>query len=333
MMAVAGAGGADVPMAIVVDGVEQPIRMIGASFTFTSGAAAGRRLYCIGAVGDALMSSAISGPIYDGVSDGDELVIDNRDWLAFCYYHRHQVRDGNHASRQFVVDGKPVYPQRPPFPMAELRSTTRAGDHSGRFVGKMIVVQNTCDDYAWPHAGHMYGLLVRDALGDSFDDQFRLWYNDHAAHLPAAPTSTRLVNYRGSVEQALRDVVEWVEHGTAPPATTGYRWHDESSALTLAATAAERRGIQPVVTLRVEGGERADARVGEHRHLRSDRGSSTGYRHAHPRRVGLRRRGRLAGRRRLRRRFAGERDADRAPHVRRARRLLSVSTRDRAPRR
>ena len=263
MMAVAGAGGADVAMAIVVDGVELPIRMIGASFTFTTGAAAGRRLYCIGAVGDALMSSAISGPIYDGVSVGDELVIDNRDWLAFCYYHRHQVRDDNHATRQFVVDGKPVYPQRPLFPMTELRSTTRAGDHSGRFVGKMIVVQNTCDDYAWPHAGHMYGLLVREALGDSFDDQFRLWYNDHAAHLPAAPTSTRLVNYRGSVEQALRDVIEWVEHGTAPPPTTGYRWHDESSALTLAATAAERRGIQPVVTLRVEGGVRADARVDE----------------------------------------------------------------------
>ena len=104
------------------------------------------------------MSSAISGPIYDGVAIGDELVIDNRDWLAFCHYHRHQVRDDNHATHQFVVDGKPVYPQRPPFPMAELRSTTRAGDHSGRFAGKMIVVQNTSDDYAWPHAGHMYGL-------------------------------------------------------------------------------------------------------------------------------------------------------------------------------
>ncbi len=29
------------------------------------------------------MSSAISGPIYDGVAIGDEVVIDNRDWLAF----------------------------------------------------------------------------------------------------------------------------------------------------------------------------------------------------------------------------------------------------------
>ena len=37
MMAVAGAGGADVPMAIVVDGINAPIRMIGASFNFTSG--------------------------------------------------------------------------------------------------------------------------------------------------------------------------------------------------------------------------------------------------------------------------------------------------------
>ena len=174
--------------------------------------------------------------------------------------------------------------------MAELRSTTRAGDHSGRFAGKMIVVQNTCDDYAWPHAGHMYALLVREALGDSFDDQFRLWYNDHAAHLPAAPTSTRLVNYRGSVEQALRDLVEWVEHGTAPPATTGYRWHAEWSSLTLATTAAERRGIQPVVTLRADGGERADVRVGEtvafeaRAEVPPDAGTLD------PRRMGLRRR-------------------------------------------
>jgi hypothetical protein len=147
--------------------------------------------------------------------------------------------------------------------MTELRSTTRAGDHSGRFVGKMIVVQNTCDDYAWPHAGHMYALLAREALGDTFDDRFRLWYNDHAAHLPAAPTSTRLVNYRGSVEQALRDLVEWVERGTAPPATTGYRWHTEWSSLTLAPTAEGRRGVQPVVTLRADGGERADVHVGD----------------------------------------------------------------------
>ena len=50
MMSVAGAGGADVPMGVVVDGVDEPIRMIGASLTFTGGAAAGRRLYCIGSV-------------------------------------------------------------------------------------------------------------------------------------------------------------------------------------------------------------------------------------------------------------------------------------------
>ena len=224
MMSVAGAGGADVPMGVVVDGVDEPIRMIGASLTFTTGAAAGRRLYCIGAVGGTFMSSAISGPIYDGVAIGDELVIDNRDWLAFCHYHRHQVRDDNHATRQFVVDGKPVYPQRPPFPMTELRSTTRAGDHSGRFAGKMIVVQNTSDDYAWPHAGHMYGLLVRDALGDSFDDQFRLWYNDHAAHLPRctdvdAPGRTTA----GASSRRCATSSSGSSTEPRPPTTTGYR--------------------------------------------------------------------------------------------------------------
>ena len=261
------------------------------------------------------MSSAISGPIYDGVAIGDEVVIDNRDWLAFCHYHRHQVRADNHATHQFVVDGKPVYPQRPPFPMAELRSTTRAGDHSGRFAGKMIVVQNTSDDYAWPHAGHMYGLLVRDALGDTFDDQFRLWYNDHAAHLPAPPTSTRLVNYRGSVEQAVRDVVEWVEHGTVPPSTTGYEWDREGNSLTLAADGVGASRHPARGHARRERWRACRGAGRRHRDLRRDRRGPARCRHARPRRVGLRRLRRVAGRRRRRRRHAMRacRSPDRIP--------------------
>ena len=105
--------------------------------------------------------------------------------------------------------------------------------------------------------------LVRDALGDSFDDQFRLWYNDHAAHLPAAPTSTRFVNYREASSRRCVISSSGSSTGQLRRPTTDYRWHEESSSLTLAASASERRGIQPVVTLRVDGGERADVRVGD----------------------------------------------------------------------
>ena len=87
---------------------------------------------------------------------------------------------------------------------------------------------------------------------------------------PAADrTSTRLVDYGGSLEQALRDLIEWVEHGTGPPADTGYTLTTRSSALTLAATAAERGGVQPVVTLRANGASAPTSRVGEPVTLRS----------------------------------------------------------------
>src|SRR5207249_3983892 len=93
-----------------LDGPSMGAGKMGATFCFTSGAAAGRQVYCTGAVGDALLSSVVSGPIFDGVLPGDEIVVDNREFLAFCHYDRHQVRPGNLATLQFTVDGRPMYP-------------------------------------------------------------------------------------------------------------------------------------------------------------------------------------------------------------------------------
>ena len=180
-------------------------RLVGATIRFTSGAAAGRKLYCTGAFNGGLLSSVISGPVFEDVEAGDEVVIDNRDWLAYCYYHRYQAPPGNPAARQFIVDGRPIYPQRPLFPMTEMRSTTRAGDHTGRFTGKMIIVQNAMDDYAWPHGAVVYATPVREALGDRTDGQLRVWFNDNASHVPGSflgpATASRLIDYGGSVDQ------------------------------------------------------------------------------------------------------------------------------------
>jgi hypothetical protein len=54
----------------------------------------------------------------------------------------------------------------------------------------------------------------------------------------------------------------WVEDGTTPPAETGYTL-DADQRLTLAPTAAERGGVQPVVRATANGGVRADVGVGE----------------------------------------------------------------------
>ena len=63
------------------------------------------------------------------------------------------------------------------------------------------------------------------------------------------------------LEQALRDLAAWVEQGIAPPPSTAYVLDDGQ--IQLPATAAARRGIQPVVDLTANGGVRAEVAVGE----------------------------------------------------------------------
>ena len=73
--------------------------------------------------------------------------------------------------------------------------------------------------------------------------------------------STRIIDYSGSVQQALRDLSEWVENGKAPPASTAFELVDGQ--VRVPTSAAERKGIQPVVSLTVNGAVRADVVAGE----------------------------------------------------------------------
>ena len=100
-------------------------------------------------------------------------------------------------------------------------------------------------------------------LGDQTDSYFRLWYTDHALHgdLSKQEDPTRTVSYLGVLQQALRDLSAWVEKGIAPPATTNYKIEDGQVVVPTSAT--ERKGIQPLITLKVNGGDRSEAMVGK----------------------------------------------------------------------
>ncbi len=260
------AAAGDTPVGVVLDGVD-PTVMIGAALQLTSGAAAGRKLFCTGTVGDVLLGAADITERFESVAPGDEVVIDNREYLAYTYFHRHQVDPVAPEYRQFRVDGRPVHPQRDrDFSRSGLLSGANA---TGRFDGRMIVVQNAHDAACWPNAAIAFRRTVEEHHGDALADHYRLWFNEHAAHLPAsfnppgAPpvATTRLVDYGGSLEQALRDLMAWVEDGTAPPAESGYVLDDDQR-LTLAARAADRGGVQPVVRAAVDGAVRADVTAG-----------------------------------------------------------------------
>jgi hypothetical protein len=63
------------------------------------------------------------------------------------------------------------------------------------------------------------------------------------------------------VHQALRDLSTWVEKGVTPPESTHYQVIEGQ--VIIPGKAATRRGVQPVVTLTVNGGVRAEIPVGQ----------------------------------------------------------------------
>ena len=191
--------------------------------------------------------------------------VDNSNFLAVQTYHRHQVPGKEyHVWDQFRDStGKPIYPQRP-MQLGPLFTRSAAGVlPTGKFKGKMILLASLWDREAFPWQADWYRSKVKENLGDRTDDHFRLWYTDHALHgdLSKQEDPTHTVSYLGVLQQALRDLSAWVEKGISPPATTNYKIVDGQ--VIVPATATERKGIQPVVDVKANGGERAEVKVGE----------------------------------------------------------------------
>jgi hypothetical protein len=247
------------------------VDVLGAELVVASGAAAGQRLGVLTVEGDVAVFGPADPDVLATLQPGDQVELDNRGYLAAQTYHRHQV-----PGPEFAVwdqfrnpDGSPIHPQRPlllgPLFAAAASGTVQTGD----FEGKMIVVACLLDREALPWQADWYRARVEEHLGADADDRFRLWYVDNALHGDDEDQEhpTRTVSYLGVLHQALRDVARWAEAGIPPPASTSYEVVDGQ--VVVPATAHERRGVQPVVTLTVDGGERAEVGVGDEVTLRA----------------------------------------------------------------
>ena len=233
--------------------------------TVLSGAAKDKTLLLGHIAGDTLALASDDASVAAQLAPGDEVLVDNSNFLALQTYHRHQVPTPDfQAWDQFRgPDGQPVYPQRPMLLGPMFVKATSGSLLTGQFAGKMIVVESLWDREAFPWQAHWYRSRVQGHFGAKSDDHFRLWYTDRALHGdgPSLEDPTRVVSYEGVLHQALRDLSAWVEKGVAPPASTSYTI-DEAQVI-VPATAAQRRGIQPVVTLIANGGIRAEVAVGQ----------------------------------------------------------------------
>ena len=240
----------DAPIGLRLD---QPVDLLGATITVETGAEAGRTLLGTGLV-DGAQTAVLDPEGVSGIEPGDIISWDNADLVAFAFHHRHLVGDAYPEMAPFLRDGQPVHPQRP-LPLAFLPVPT------GRFDAKMVLIQHGADRECWPSCARAYESSVRQELGEGAEERFRIWWQETAPHVPptTADARRRYVTPRGTVARAVRDVIRWVEDGVPPPPSTNATFGDDN-ALVLPPTAAERAGVQPVVT---PASSRVTAGVGE----------------------------------------------------------------------
>ena len=260
---------AEAPVAFEVESVPRS-RLEGAFLYFTTGAAAGKNLAIGKIVGNTVAIginpfAPTDSATLKSIKVGEEVEIDNSDFLAAQTYHRHQVPTPDYyVWDQFRgPDGKPLYPQRAKLVGPMITYGGAGSLQSGKFKGKMIVVESLMDQDALPWQADWYRAKVKGNLGPQLDENFRLWFTDHAIHgdQEKQEDPTHTVSYMGILQQALRDLSAWVEKGVEPPASTSYKVDDGQ--VVVPATAVDRKGVQPVVTLNANGGARADVAVNQ----------------------------------------------------------------------
>ncbi|MFD1613206.1 hypothetical protein ACFSCW_15480 [Sphingomonas tabacisoli] len=243
-------------------GTPPKIPFLGGDLIVQSGAAKGKKLPVARVIGDIVVLGIADAKVAAQLQAGDEVQVDNSNFLAAETYHRHQVPDASYKVwDQFrKADGTPIYPQRPRLIGPGFVQATGGSILTGKWTGKMIVVESLWDREAMPWQADWYRTQVRRFQGDATNANMRVYMTDHALH-GGIEDPSRIVSYNPVLQQALRDVSSWVEKGIAPPASTNYRIDDGQ--VVVPVTAAERRGIQPVVRLNVANGKRADIKAGD----------------------------------------------------------------------
>lgn len=256
---------AAIPVAFQLDSQMPEMDFLGGDLIVKTGDATGKNLALREIEGDVVIIGVADPASIGQVKIGDEVQVDNSNFLAAQTYHRHQV-----PGKDFYVwdqfrdsEGKPIYPQRQMI-LGPLFARGASGTvQTGKFKGKMIVVESLWDSEAFPWQADWYRSKVQENLGESTDDNFRLWFTDHANHAdfvnPGDPT--HIVSYLGVLQQSLRDLSAWVEKGITPPTSTSYKIVDGQ--VEVPATAEDRKGIQPVVSLQANGSSRTEVKVGE----------------------------------------------------------------------
>ena len=118
------------------------------------------------AEGDKVVFGPVDPSVLVKIKVGDEVFVDNSNFLASQYYHRHQVSDKEYKVwDQFRdAEGKPLYPQRPML-LGPLFTQSASGVlPKGKFKGKMILLESLWDREAFAWQADWYRNKVKENL-------------------------------------------------------------------------------------------------------------------------------------------------------------------------
>ena len=251
----------------------------GVNISFVTGEAAGKQLLLGGLERDRVNGGGfltigmcyglddIPG-VLGKVKPGDELTLDNSDYIAIQSYYRHQVPAdlSFHAWDQFrKADGSPALPQRANVMGYGFTGTGTVQD--GNAQGKVIVIQSLMDESTCPWCGDWYRGKVRESKGG--EEDFRIYYMQRCMHGDIDSLGNNMiVNYKGALLQALLDMADWLQTGKEPLPSTVYK--RVGGQIVEEADPVARRGMQAGVTLTANGRKCCHVKVGGEFVLRAE---------------------------------------------------------------
>ncbi|MBQ9210866.1 MAG: hypothetical protein IJ153_04130 [Clostridia bacterium] len=192
---------------------------------------------------------------------GDEILLDNSDYIAAQSYYRHQVPEdlSFHAWDQFRDEkGNPLTAQRAPFPVPFTGVGVR---QDGDIQGKVINIQALMDESTCPWCADWWRNKIIATKGSDADH--RTYFMERCMHGDVSALGNYMVvNYVGALRQALIDLSAWVEKGIEPLNRTTYTLGEDGQ-IHPEQDVSKRFGLQAIPTLKANGEKCAHVKVGE----------------------------------------------------------------------